>query len=121
MKLGIVGSRKFDDKAFFIEKVLNFAEFIFYAEPEYVTGDCPSGADAFCRELIEDEFVTVHKADWNTYGKSAGPKRNQKIIDDADELIAFLVEGQPCKGTRDSIRKAEKKGIPIHIYTQKKG
>ena len=40
--------------------------------------------------------------------------RNQKIVDAADELFAF-VSPERKGGTEDTIRRAERKGIPIHI------
>lgn len=53
-----------------------------------------------------------HPAKWKEIGKrSAGPIRNQEMINIADLLIAFPGE----EGTADCIAKAQKKGIPI-IY-----
>lgn len=62
-----------------------------------------------------------HKADWHRYGKGAGPIRNQLMVDlGADEILAFLVEGLPCVGTRDCIDRAKKAGIPVREYVQRK-
>jgi len=43
--------------------------------------------------------------------------RNQLIVDDADELIAF-VSPQRRGGTEDTIRRAQRKGIPIRLCRQ---
>jgi len=42
-------------------------------------------------------------------------QRNSKIIKAADELIAFWVNKTP--GTKDTIEKAHKKGIPVKVFT----
>lgn len=40
--------------------------------------------------------------------------RNQKIVDDSDELVAFVAPDRKG-GTEDTIRRAQRKGIPIRI------
>lgn len=47
---------------------------------------------------------TIHKADWDKYGKSAGYKRNLVMADDAEALIAFW-DGS-SKGTKHMINIA---------------
>lgn len=62
--------------------------------------------------------VEVHRADWATHGKSAGPLRNKLMADlGAQHCVAFLIEGLPCKGTRNMIEIARRTGIPTSIYT----
>lgn len=41
-------------------------------------------------------------------------RRNQRIVDDADSLHAFVTPW--ARGTWDSVRRARKKGIPCHIH-----
>jgi len=42
-------------------------------------------------------------------------KRITKIIENADELIAFHIN--QSEGTQDTINKANKKGIPVKVFT----
>lgn len=82
-------------------------------------------------DLIADEWAVVNwcpilefKADWDKYGKSAGPIRNQQMIDEGkpDFFIAFPTENSV--GTWDMIRRCDKakiKGIAIHDTSNAKG
>lgn len=52
-------------------------------------------------------------ADWDTYGKSAGYRRNEDMANFSDVLVAFW-DGN-SKGTKHMIDIATRKGMPIHI------
>ena len=59
--------------------------------------------------------IIVH-ADWEQYGKKAGPIRNQQMIDminAADWCIAFLTKNSI--GTRDCLNRAIKKKVNVLI------
>lgn len=75
-----------------------------------LNGRCPTGLDAIALKWAEGNgiHVRVYPADWSA-GRSAGPLRNQKMIDDAEVLLAF----PGGKGTADTIRRAETKGIGV--------
>lgn len=55
--------------------------------------------------------VEVFWADWKTYGKRAGPLRNQRMLLEGkpDGVIAF----PGGRGTEDMVRRAEKAGITV--------
>jgi len=53
----------------------------------------------------------VINADWKNIGRAAGPIRNTKIVDTSDVIVAFPKSSS--SGTWDTIKKAEKKNIPI--------
>ncbi|KKL45313.1 hypothetical protein LCGC14_2356910, partial [marine sediment metagenome] len=55
--------------------------------------------------------LTVYRAEWDKYGKSAGFLRNQTIIDNCDMVVAFW-DGK-SKGTADTINKAKRSKKPI--------
>lgn len=83
-----------------------------------LVGDCPTGADKFASEWNGGPKHTdtkVFKADWKKYGRSAGPTRNQAIVDDGDIdlCLAFLQEGALNRGTNDCIERARKARIPV--------
>ena len=52
-------------------------------------------------------------ADWDLDGKSAGFKRNVKMAEYADALVAFW-DGE-SKGTKHMIETAKEKGLDIRI------
>lgn len=55
--------------------------------------------------------VTGFPADWIRFNKSAGPKRNQQMLDEGkpDFVIAF----PGGKGTADMVRRAKRAGVPV--------
>ena len=59
------------------------------------------------------EFI-IYDAYWDIHGHAAGPIRNQKIVEDCDEVIAFW-DGQ-SKGTRSTLKLAKEAGKPVHIF-----
>jgi hypothetical protein len=70
---------------------------------------------------VASEFgwdVIVVPAEWSKYEKSAGPKRNQKMLDDhkIDRVIAFPADNIDSKGTWDMISKAQKAGKIVSIH-----
>lgn len=78
-----------------------------------VHGACPTGLDAIVDRIAREMGFQVepHPADWDTHGKSAGPIRNQEMVDlDARSCIGFPLEGST--GTIDCMRKAWKAQIP---------
>ena len=90
---------------------------------EFVSGTARGGdalgenfADAYGYNVIQ------FKPDWKTYGRAAGPIRNQAMVDYIEEsdnpvVIAFW-DGQ-SKGTRSTIKYAQSKHIPVRIVRYK--
>lgn len=73
------------------------------------------GADALGeRYAIQNGFeIERYLADWDTYGKSAGPRRNKKMAEVSDFVICFW-NGQ-SRGTKSMIEYANKCGKPVRI------
>lgn len=73
------------------------------------------GTDALAEQYAKeyDIPIIIYKPDWKGEGKKAGIMMNSDIIEAADYCIAFPSE--KGKGTQDSIKKAEKKKIPIKV------
>lgn len=99
-------------------------------------GDCPTGVDAMVRDWIKvnDLPHRVYEADWDRYGKGAGPIRNRNMllgingspstpeslpaIRRADLLLAFPQPGSyPYKGsgTWNCIGQAWELGIRVEL------
>jgi predicted Rossmann fold nucleotide-binding protein DprA/Smf involved in DNA uptake len=113
VKLGIIGSRLFDDYGFVRSKILeNFN----VDDISAVVSGGAKGVDTL-GERFADEFdleKDITKPDWKKHGKGAAFIRNQEIVDNADELIAFPI--RESGGTWDTIRKAHKAGKRVVIY-----
>lgn len=79
-----------------------------------VSGGC-RGADSLGeRYAAENGFETeIYPADWEKYGRAAGPKRNKKIAEISDYIICFW-DGK-SRGTKSLLSFAEKAGKPVKI------
>jgi predicted Rossmann fold nucleotide-binding protein DprA/Smf involved in DNA uptake len=113
MKLGIVGSRLFNNYEFIKNKILD--NFNVKNIDTIVSGGA-RGVDLL-GEIFADEFgiqKDIAKPDWSKYGKGAAFIRNQEIIDRSDVLIAFPIKSSG--GTWDTIRKAQKAGKRVLVF-----
>ena len=61
--------------------------------------------------------VAAFRAEWERYGRGAGPIRNQRMVDEgAPELvIAFHSDIEESRGTADMVRRAIQAGIPTEV------
>ena len=104
MKVAIVGSRGYSN----LDEVVRYVAQL-PRDTIVITGGAEGvdlTAERAARELSID--VDVYLADWDRYGKAAGPIRNQKIVDECDRLVAFYDGTSP--GTKNVISLASKAG-----------
>lgn len=71
-----------------------------------------NGADALARAwaLARGVFCMTVRANWTDLGASAGPRRNQKMVDMKPALVVAFPGGD---GTDDCCRRAERARIPV--------
>lgn len=78
------------------------------------------GADTLAKNAAIELGIEYreYKADWKRYGRAAGPKRNQLMLDteNPDLVIAFHEDLESGKGTKDMLKRAEKEGVKTIIY-----
>lgn len=75
------------------------------------------GADSLAAAIARDLgcHIEEHRADWDTYGRSAGHRRNAEMVNaGADVCLAFPLGASP--GTRGCMRLAKAAGIPVFVY-----
>ena len=119
MRILVTGSRNWDDEAQIrlalmetvAERLMNDDEGVII-----IHGDAP-GADTIAAQFAESMNWTVeaYPADWKKFGRSAGPIRNQQMVDSgADICVAFPQPGSV--GTRDCTKRAFKAGIRVRTY-----
>lgn len=79
-----------------------------------VSGGC-RGADALGERYAEENGFRIEKysAEWQKYGRSAGPKRNLEMAKKSDYVICFW-DGK-SKGTASMIQCARKCGKPVKV------
>ncbi len=86
----------------------------------FVSGGC-RGADMLGERYAKENGFKVERylADWDKYGKSAGPKRNKHMAEIGDYIICFW-DGQ-SRGTKSMIEFAKGLSKPVKIKKYKKG
>ena len=113
MKLIIAGSRTFTD----YKKLCEVCNQILQDQNniEIVSGAYYRGADKLGEKYaIEKGFkLTKFPADWNKFGRAAGPKRNEQMANYADALIAFW-DGK-SKGTNNMSDLAKSNHLNVCI------
>ncbi len=115
MKVAIVGSRDFKDLSFVEREMLRI---IPLSNIELIVSGGAKGVDTLAEEFASKHEIKtkIFNAEWEKYGRAAGPIRNAKIVDEADLIIAFLAKGS--KGTKSTINiaiKEKKDYLVIHI------
>jgi hypothetical protein len=94
-----------------------------HGEVEVVQGGA-KGVDAAFADAARVSGLVVHAfpADWDAYGKGAGPRRNQAMIDaGADFVIAVHRSLAWSRGTGDLVRRALTAGIPVYLIDREDG
>ena len=73
------------------------------------------GADALGERYARENNFKIERyiAEWDKYGKSAGPKRNKKMAEISDFVICFWDE--KSRGTKSMIEYSKKCDKPIKI------
>lgn len=110
MKTIIAGTRTITDQ-FLVDRAVADSGF----KISKVFSGKASGVDALGEQWAKANGVPVESfpAEWNRYGKMAGPLRNQSMVNRADALIAIW-DGK-SRGTMDVINRAKVKGIPVFM------
>jgi hypothetical protein len=110
MKVIIAGSRHIDN-IHFLELAIQKSGFDI---TEVVSGGA-RGVDQLGERWAKDHNIPIKKfsAEWDKYGKKAGPMRNKLMAEYGEALIAIYDGG---KGTKNMIENATKQGLQIYIY-----
>ena len=62
--------------------------------------------------------IRVFPAQWETYGRAAGPIRNSQMLDEKPHLvIAFHSNVEVSKGTKNCVLEARRRKIDVEIIT----
>lgn len=119
MRVLVCGSRHFNSYWKFIHEMdLISEEKDFDNNPPItiISGEA-RGADTLAKRYAEECGWNYegYPADWNTYGKRAGPIRNRQMLVEGkpDLVVAFL--SPDSRGTKNMIEQAKKAGIETMV------
>lgn len=105
MRIAVVGSRNFDERELILSVLRTLKEF--HEVDEIVTGGAP-GADSLAVEASKTLAIKqlIFPADWQRYGKKAGPIRNTEVVAQSDAALIFV--NKPLKESKGSLDTFEK-------------
>lgn len=110
MKILVCGSRHFNDYKL-LKETLDA-----YDCTEIIEGEA-RGADTLARRYGETSGIPVRgfPADWNTFGRRAGPIRNSRMLKEGNPDFVVAFRGPNSRGTQNMIDQATKAGVPVRI------
>ena len=117
MKILVCGDRQWSDRQTIYRILLPYAT---QTPPVTILHGGARGADTLAGQIAQELGMEVRavRAEWQRYGKGAGPRRNEEMLSEHPALvIAFHNDLAKSKGTADMVRKAQKRGIAVMIVT----
>lgn len=87
--------------------------------PTIIHGGCPTGADSIANSWAKAKGLPreIYPAQWDEFGKAAGPIRNKLMLNRGKPDLVIAFPGG--KGTADMVRRAEKAGIKVITIMQR--
>jgi hypothetical protein len=129
MRILITGSRDFSDARTVMRGITVAIETLITKFPDdkeiVIVHGAARGADTLAENYVHNtaQYLTSkgyrirqekHPAKWDDHGRSAGPIRNQEMVDKgADICVAFIKGGAANRGTTDCSGRARKAGIEV--------
>lgn len=110
MKVLVCGGRDYADRAR-VERVLDDL-YVKNGITEVIEGRA-KGADSLAEDWAMGRNVALRHfpADWDRYGRGAGPRRNrQMLVEGEPDLVVAFLGG---RGTANMVSQAEKAGVPV--------
>lgn len=120
MRTIIAGCRDITDLAQ-VHFAMECAAYYFGIVPTLVVSGGARGADRLGELWAQQRGIPMvqYPADWDQYGRRAGPIRNGVMAKSADALVA-LWDGE-SRGTEDMINQARDAGLKVYVfYTRRK-
>jgi len=115
MKVIIAGSRNFIDYQKLKKECDQFLQV--QKDIKIVSGCHYKGADKLGIQYANEKGFNLIKipAEWNKFGKAAGPKRNKEMAIFSDALIAFW-DGK-SRGAKNMIQLAKQNGLMVQVVS----
>ena len=115
MKIMVTGSRNHADERLICEALDSLVGY-WGGDVVLVEGGAP-GADYLATCWATDRCYALHTfpADWDRFGKAAGPMRNQQMVDEKPDVVAAFPLPD-SRGTWDAVRRAREAGIRVEVF-----
>ena len=119
MRILICGERAFYDPRPIEEFISRFNT------PITIIHGAAPGADTLAGRIGQacNHEIISFPAQWERYGRAAGPIRNRQMLDEGkpDLIVAFFNDRSKSRGTNNMISQAEQANKLIAIYETGKG
>ena len=111
MRVLVCGSRHFQDSKL-MKEVLDE-----HSDITQIIHGAARGADTLAGRYGEVHSIRVRDfpADWDTYGRRAGPIRNSQMLKEGNPDLVIAFRGPNSKGTQNMIDQATKAGVPVKV------
>ncbi len=113
MKVLICGSRDWDDRDPITEYIYSLRK------GTIIIHGAARGADTLAGTIARSRGLEVreHPANWEEFGRRAGPIRNATMLakEKPDLVVAFTLNLAESKGTKDMVQRAIAAGIPVEV------
>ena len=124
-RLLICGSRTWTDAARIHDELTFACARLGIREPAELTivhGACPKGADKIADDWAKEAGAEIERwpADWDAFGKGAGPRRNEQMAQAGAALCLAFWDGE-SRGTADMIKRCIQHGITVQIVPTRGG
>lgn len=109
MQVLVCGGRDFTDR----ERLFRVIDWLCPDQITCIIHGGATGADTLAGEWAKYSYVEckVYPAQWDKYGRSAGPVRNQQMLDEGKPDLVLAFPGGA--GTRNMIMLARRAGVDV--------
>lgn len=118
VRIIIAGTRSFNDYALLRKTMCSLFGQVSPSQMEVISGHCPTGADSLGEIFARRNGIrlTTFPANWEKYGKAAGPIRNKQMAEyvSTDGYLVAFWDGK-SRGTKNMIEEAYRVGVTVKI------
>jgi glycerophosphoryl diester phosphodiesterase len=116
MRVIIAGSRSFDDFTT-MSTVMGRLRALHGVLPTTILSGGARGADQLGERWAATRNIPVEHfpADWDRYGRSAGPRRNIEMLESGADLVVCFWDGV-SRGSQHLMQAAHDRGIQVMCY-----
>ncbi len=118
MRILVCGDRHWQNRLAIQRELVRLRKILGQTQYTIIEGEA-KGADTLARKVAESLGWSVMRffAEWDRFGKAAGPIRNRRMLDEGkpDLVIAFHANIERSRGTKDMVEQAKKRGIETKV------